>query len=515
MTVRKGEEYLESLRHRSNVEVYVLGKEVKDVTTNPFLKPAVLSFKATFDAAWDEDTKDLARAWSPFINDEVSRFNHIHRSPEDLAAKVKLLRKISHKVGACFQRCVGFDSLNTLYIMTRIMAEKGKKEYHERFVEYLKHVQSKDLALAGAMTDAKGIRTLKPHQQPNKDVYVHVNEVTPEGIYVSGAKANITGVAATEEIVVLPTRAMGPEDQDFAVAFSVPTDTKGIKIIVGRQLNDARRNEEGEIDGLPYYYNHEGLVIFDNVFVPMERVFMLRDWEFSGQLVEVFSAYHRQGYGGCKAGLADVIIGSAYNLAKQNGVEKASHIQSKLTEAVFLTETMYAAGTAASLNGVQLCQGCWWVNPMFANVTKHLVTRFPFEISKITTDIAGGMLGTAPSEWDLKNPKLREYVEKFYQGMADYSGEDKLRMVRLLENTSLGVAFMIESVHGAGSPEAQRIMFGRLYDFNYAEGVAKKLAGVKVNLRMSMRPEPWRESDTEKLVKGEVPATPLQKEKRS
>jgi 4-hydroxybutyryl-CoA dehydratase/vinylacetyl-CoA-Delta-isomerase len=501
MGLRTGEQYLEAIKVRNKAEIYVMGKEVKDVTTHPFLKPSIMAFKATFDAPWEEDTKELARAWSPFINEEVNRFNHIHRSPDDLAAKVKLLRKLSHKTGACFQRCVGFDALNTLYIITELMAQKGKTEPKERFVEYLKTVQKKDLALAGAMTDAKGVRTLKPSQQKNKDAYVRVTEVTKDGIYISGAKANITGVAASEEIVVLPTRAMGPEDQDYAVAFSIPTDTEGIKIIVGRQLNDARRMEGGDIDALPYFYNHEGLVIFDNVFVPMERVFLLRDWQYTSQLVEIFSAYHRQGYGGCKAGLGDVIIGATYNLAKQIGVEKASHVQEKLTEEIFLTETMYAAGIAASLNAVQPCPNCWWVNPMHANVTKHLVARFPAQISQLAIDIAGGIIGTAPSEWDLKNPKLREYIAKYLQGVEGYTAEDRLRMVRLLENVSMGVAFMIESVHGAGSPAAQRIMFSRLYDLNYSEEVAKKLAGMKSNVKFTEKAEPWRETETEKLAK--------------
>ncbi|MEJ2771644.1 MULTISPECIES: 4-hydroxyphenylacetate 3-hydroxylase family protein [unclassified Stygiolobus] len=501
MGLRTGEQYLEAIKVRNKAEIYVMGKEVKDVTTHPFLKPSIMAFKATFDAPWEEDTKELARAWSPFINEEVNRFNHIHRSPDDLAAKVKLLRKLSHKTGACFQRCVGFDALNTLYIVTELMAQKGKTEPKERFVEYLKTVQKKDLALAGAMTDTKGVRTLKPSQQKNKDAYVRVTEVTKDGIYISGAKANITGVAASEEIVVLPTRAMGPEDQDYAVAFSIPTDTEGIKIIVGRQLNDARRMEGGDIDALPYFYNHEGLVIFDNVFVPMERVFLLRDWQYTSQLVEIFSAYHRQGYGGCKAGLGDVIIGATYNLAKQIGIEKASHAQEKLTEEIFLTETMYAAGIAASLNAVQPCPNCWWVNPMHANVTKHLVARFPAQISQLAIDIAGGIIGTAPSEWDLKNPKLREYIAKYLQGVEGYTAEDRLRMVRLLENVSMGVAFMIESVHGAGSPAAQRIMFSRLYDLNYSEEVAKKLAGMKSNVKFTEKAEPWRESETEKLAK--------------
>jgi len=502
MTIRTGEQYLDSIRNRSKVEIYVMGKEVKDVTTHPFLKPSVMAFKATYDAAWEEDTKDLARAWSPFINDEVNRFTHIHRSPEDLAAKVKLLRKLSHKTGACFQRCVGWDSLNTLWIITNIMAQKGKTEYRDRFVEYLKYAQKNDLALAGAMTDARGVRSLRPHQQPNKNAYVRIEEVIKDGIYVSGAKANITGVAATEEMIVLPTRAMGPEDKDYAVAFSLPTDSEGVKIVVGRQLNDSRRLEGGDIDALPYFYNHEGLIIFDHVFVPMERVFLMGEYQYAASLVEVFSAFHRQGYGGCKAGLGDVIIGASQNLAKQIGVEKAPHIQDKLTEMIFLTETMYSAGIAASLNGIQVCENCWWVNPMHANVTKHLVARFPSQISQLAIDIAGGIIGTAPSEWDLKNPKLKEYIAKYLQGVEDYTAEDRLRMVRLVENVSLGVAFQIESVHGAGSPATQRIVISRLYDLNYTEEIAKRLVGKKTDLKFKPQAEPWRESETQKLAKG-------------
>ncbi|MCH1770300.1 MULTISPECIES: 4-hydroxyphenylacetate 3-hydroxylase family protein [Metallosphaera] len=501
MVVRTGEQYLQSISNRSKVEIYVMGREVKDVTKHPFLKPSVMSFKATFDAAWEEDTKELGRAWSPYLEEEINRFNHIHRSPDDLAAKVKLLRKLSHKTGACFQRCVGWDSLNTLHIVTTMMAKKGKTEVRDRFVEYLKYVQKNDLALAGAMTDAKGVRNLKPSQQPNKNAYLRITEVTKDGIYVSGAKANITGVAATEEMVVLPTRAMGPEDKDYAVAFAIPTDTEGVKIVVGRQLNDARRMEEGEIDGLPYFYNHEGLVIFDNVFVPMNRVFLAGEWEYTGTLVEIFSAYHRQGYGGCKAGLGDVIIGASADLAKQIGVDRASHVQDKLTEMIFLTETMYSAGIAASLNAVKMCDNCWWVNPMHANVTKHLVARFPSQIAQLSIDLAGGIVGTAPSEWDLKNPKLKEYISRYLQGAEDFTAEDRLRMVRLVENVSMGVAFQIESVHGAGSPAAQRIMFSRLYDLNFAQEVAKKLAGRKSEVKFTSKAEPWRESQSEAEAK--------------
>ncbi|MEM0463103.1 4-hydroxyphenylacetate 3-hydroxylase family protein [Pyrobaculum sp.] len=499
MGLRTGQQYVEGIRHRQHASIYVMGKKVTDVTTNLFLKPSVLSFKATFDAAFEEDTKDLARVYSPIVGEEVNRFNSLHTGPQDLVAKVKLLRKLSHKTGTCFQRCVGWDALNTLYIVTRRLAEKGKKAYFDNFMKYVADVQKKDLALAGAMTDVKGVRTLRPSEQPNPDAYVRVVEERDDGVVVRGAKANITGIAVVDEVVVMPTRAMTEKDEMYAVSFAIPLDTPGVKVVVGRQLNDARRLEGGEIDGLPYMFNHEGLLILDDVLVPWDRVFLYRDWKEAGVLVEVFSSYHRQGYAGCKSGLGDVIIGAAYNLAKQIGVAEKSHIQEKLTEMVFLNETMYSTGLAASWEGKKLAEGPggFWVNPMYANVTKHLVTRFPYEISRLAHDIAGGILGTAPSEFDLKNPEIRALIEKYLQGVPEFTAEQRLRMIRLLENTSISVAYLVESVHGAGSPQAQRISMQRLYDVETAEKVAKYLAGMGQKVA-DKRVEPHRQSDAEK-----------------
>jgi 4-hydroxybutyryl-CoA dehydratase/vinylacetyl-CoA-Delta-isomerase len=500
MGLRTGDQYVEGLRDRKHVEVFVLGKKVDDVTAHPFLKPSVKAFKATFDAAFEEDTRGLARAYSPFIGEEVNRFVHIHQGPEDLVAKVKLLRKLSHKVGTCFQRCVGWDALNTLYIITGKIAEReGRKEYRDRFLEYLKYVQRRDLALAGAMTDVKGVRTLRPSEQPNRDAYVHVVEERAGGIVVRGAKANITGVAVVDEVVVMPTRAMTEKDAEYAVSFAIPLDTPGVKVVVGRQLNDARRLEGGEIDGLPNAYNHEGLLILDDVFVPWERVFLYKEWRWASQFVEIFSNYHRQVYAGCKSGLGDVIIGASYGLARQLGVADKPHVQEKLTEMAFLNEAMYSAGLAASWEARRLLKdGGWWVNPMYANITKHLVARFPYEISRLAHDIAGGLLGTAPSEADFKNPELRPLLEKYLQGVPEFPAEERLRLLRLLENTSLSVAYLIESVHGAGSPQAQRISIQRIYDLQRAEAIARRLAGLKAEAPADAKAEPHRPAEAER-----------------
>ncbi|MFN3805045.1 MAG: 4-hydroxyphenylacetate 3-hydroxylase family protein [Pyrobaculum sp.] len=499
--LRTGDQYVEGIRNRQHVGIYVMGKRVTDVATNLFLKPSVLSFKATFDAAFDEDTRDLARVYSPIVGEEVNRFNSLHATPQDLVAKVKLLRKLSHKTGTCFQRCVGWDGLNTLYIVTRKAAERGgAKTYFENFMRYLEYVQKGDLALAGAMTDVKGVRTLKPSEQPNPDAYVRVVEERDDGVVVRGAKANITGVAVVDEVLVMPTRAMTEKDAPYAISFAIPLDTPGVKVVVGRQLNDSRRLEGGEIDGLPYMFNHEGLLIFEDVFVPWERVFLYRDWRWAGVLVEIFSSYHRQGYAGCKSGLGDVIIGTAYNLAKQIGVAGKSHIEEKLVEMTFLNEAMYSTGLAASWEGRKIAEGPGgvWVNPMYANITKHLVTRLPYEVARLSHDIAGGIVGTAPSEFDLKNPEVRQLIEKYLQGVPEFTAEDRLKMVRMLENVSMSVAYLVESIHGAGSPQAQRISIQRIYDYEYAEVVARRLANMS-RRELDRRVEPHKPTEAERI----------------
>jgi 4-hydroxybutyryl-CoA dehydratase/vinylacetyl-CoA-Delta-isomerase len=167
---------------------------------------------------------------------------------------------------------------------------------------------------------------------------------------------------------------------------------------------------------------------------------------------------------------------------------------------VFLNETMYSAGLAASWEGSKLLkEGGWWVNPMYANVTKHLVARFPYEIARLAHDIAGGIVGTAPSEFDFKNEEIRGLLEKYLQGVPEIPAEERLRLVRLLENVSVSVGFLIESVHGAGSPEAQKIMFSRLYDYEKAGEIAKALSRIKVTVKWPKTPELRRPSESEKL----------------
>ena len=281
----------------------------------------------------------------------------------------------------------------------------------------------------------------------------------------------------------MPTQTMKEEDSDYAVSFAVPMDTPGITMIIGRQSCDTRKLEGCTLDvGNREFGGVEALTIFDNVFVPNDRIFLCGEYEFSGMMVERFAGYHRQSYGGCKVGVGDVLIGAAALAADYNGAAKASHVKDKLIEMTHLNETLYCCGIACSAEGHPTESGNYIIDLLLANVCKQNVTRFPYEIVRLAEDIAGGLMVTAPSEKDLNDPKLGPVIKKYLQGVATVSTENRLRILRLIENLALGTAavgYRTESMHGAGSPQAQRIMIARQGNLAMKKELAKAIAHIE------------------------------------
>jgi 4-hydroxybutyryl-CoA dehydratase/vinylacetyl-CoA-Delta-isomerase len=480
--LKTAEEYVASLR-KMKWRAYFFGQQVENPVDFEIIKPSQNSVALTYQLAHDPRYSDLMTATSHLTGKTINRFTHIPQNTEDLVNKVKMLRLLGQKTGSCFQRCAGLDALITLSSVTYDLDEKNDTEYRTRFIRFLEYVQNEDLVCNAAMTDVKGDRSLKPSQQADPDLYLRIIERKEDGIIVRGAKAHQTGALNAHEIIVMPTLTMGEDEKDYAVSFAIPSDTDGVIHFIGRQANDTRKLEGGAIDvgNLKFGASgHEALVVFDNVFVPMNRIFMCGEYELTGTLIERFTSYHRQNYGGCKVGVGDVLIGSASTIAEYNGVERSSHIRDKITEMVHLNETMYACGLACSYEGTKLPSGDYIVNPLLANVTKQNVTRFPFEMAKLATDIAGGAVGTLPSERDLKNPETAKYLEKYLKAKADVKTEDRIRILRLIENMVLGVG-LVEALHGAGSPQAQRVMILRQADLEAKKKLSQLLAGVKAS----------------------------------
>jgi len=280
----------------------------------------------------------------------------------------------------------------------------------------------------------------------------------------------------------MPTMRLTEHDKDYAIVGAVPVEAEGITYIYGRQSCDTRSMEEGDIDvGNAQFGGQEAMVIFDNVFIPNDLIFMDGEYEFASMLVERFTCYHRRSYV-CKSGVGDVLIGAAATIAEYNGVEKVSHIKDKLIEMTHLNETIYGTGMAASYQSKPTESGAYMPNEMLANVCKHHVTKIPYEIARIAQDLAGGMMVTLPSEQDFKSEDVGHLLEKYLKGRADISTEDRVRILRLIENMTLGrnaVGYLTESMHGAGSPQAQRIQIGRQMDIEHKKDLAKILAGIK------------------------------------
>ncbi|MFH1043723.1 MAG: 4-hydroxyphenylacetate 3-hydroxylase family protein [Pseudomonadota bacterium] len=480
MALKDGNSYRESLR-ALKLDVTAYGEKIENVVDHPLFQPHINAAALTYDLAHGSGAETLFATTSHLTGNRINRFTHIHQSTDDLIKKVKMLRLIAGMTGSCFQRCVGWDALNANYTVTFEMDRELGTDYHRRFRRYLEFIQENDLMVAGSMTDPKGDRGLSPGKQKDPDMFVHIVEKNDKGIVIRGAKAHQTGVVNSHEMLIMPTIAMGEEDKAYAVACALPTNTPGVLHIFGRQTNDTRRTERGELDlGNAKYgvVGGEALTVLENVFVPWERVFMCEEYQYAGLLVERFASYHRQNYGGCKAGVSDVIIGATTAMAEYNGTAKASHVRDKVVEMVHLTETLYCGSIACSCEGAPTASGAYFVDPLLANTVKQNVTRFIYEIARLSHDISGGCIATMPSEKDLRDARIGKYVDKYFSGVAAVSTEDRMRMARLVENMTGGTA-LVESMHGAGSPQAQRVMILRQANLGRKVRLAKKLAGIR------------------------------------
>jgi 4-hydroxybutyryl-CoA dehydratase/vinylacetyl-CoA-Delta-isomerase len=471
------EDYFNSLRGRG-LNVFYLGERVDEPVDNPVIWPSINALAETYRLAAERPELGSARTTDGRL---VNRFLHIADKPEDLLAKHDMQRELGRRTGTCFQRCVGVDAIGACHIVTFDMDAKNGTHYHQRLLNFVKRAQTANVVIGGAMTDPKGDRSKAPHEQIDLDLFLRVVRRDNDGIYVSGAKMHQTGVVNSHWLIFMPTMRMGEGDKDWSIVGAIPVDAPGLTYIVGRQTSDTRILDGGEIDaGNAKYAGSEAIIVFDNVFVPNEHVFMDGEFEFASALVARFTTFHRSSYA-CKTGLGDVLIGAAAVAAEQNGVEKASHIKEKLTEMVHLNETIYSSCVAGAARSVTMASGAQINDEMLSNVAKLNVTKFPFQIARHAQDIAGGLIVTMPSQKELENTTTGPLVRKFMKTKDGVDIVDRMRIMRLIENMTIGrnaVGYLTESLHGAGSPQAQMIEIGRGMETNKKKGFALFLAGI-------------------------------------
>ncbi|MEH2595131.1 4-hydroxybutyryl-CoA dehydratase/vinylacetyl-CoA-Delta-isomerase [Bradyrhizobium sp. AZCC 1577] len=477
--IASAQAYIDSLRGRG-LNVFFRGEPVEEPVDDPVIFPSINAMAETYRLASEQ--QDLASVPIGDTGHRTSRFLHVPVTPGDLAVKHEMQRELGRRTGTCFQRCVGLDAISACHSITFDTDQAYGTSYHQRFLAFLKRAQVGNVVIGGAMTDPKGDRSKAPHQQTDPDMFLHVVRRSEDGIYVSGAKMHQTGAINSHWLIVMPTMRLTEADRNWAVVGAVRADSPGLTYILGRQTNDTRSVDGGSLDaGNAGFAGQEALIVFDCVFIPHAHIFMDGEWQMASSLVERFTTYHRSSYV-CKTGLGDVLIGAAAEAASQNGVENASHIRDKLVEMTHLNETVYSSCVAGAYRASKAPSGAVYNDPMLSNVAKHNVTRFPFEIARLAQDIAGGLVATMPSERDLLNNVTGPLIRKFLKGRDGVDTVDRMRILRLIENMTIGrnaVGYLTESLHGAGSPQAQRVQIARGMEIESKKAFARNLAGVR------------------------------------
>ena len=483
--MRTSKEYKESLR-KMRPNIYKFGELIKDVTTHPATKRTIEGHAQIFDASQKPEYKDLLTTTSHLTGESISRYLSIVQNPEDMIANVRMKRLMFNLTGTCTGgRCVGFNAINAMWATTYDIDHERGTQYHTRLQTWLKDAQKRDITMTGALTDAKGDRSKTPSQQCDPDLSLHVVEHRKDGIVVKGAKVMICGVAASNELFIMPGTGYKEEDKEYAISFVIPRDVENLTIVETRRPNDTREQEDGfdapvDIGGITQSY-----LLFENVFVPNERVFMCEEYQYSLKAVMNFIAPYRAAIGGCVAGQGDVIVGAAALMARANGLSEKV-FKDKLTQMTINNETTFGMGIAAGVLGTKHPSGVWIPNTLLSNVNKVHVATLPYETKRLAQDIAGGIAetGCLPSCKDINDPRYGKLLKKYLQ--ANCSGESRAKIARLIEWLTVGSG-VPGCMHGGGSPDGAKLIINANTDIAHDIELAKRLANIKEDIQVEQK----------------------------
>ncbi len=455
-------DYRDSLR-RYRPRVFVNGRQVESVANEPSLAPGINAIGVTYDAALAPETAALMTARQHTSGAVVNRMLHINTGGDDLLAKLEAVRLVCRESG-CAQRYLCHDALNALFQATRRTDEAHGTEYHQHLLAYLHRFQDEDLTLGIAMTDAKGDRSKRPGAQSNPDVYVHVAERRANGIVIRGTKAIVTGAPYVHEFLVMPCRTHTAEDRDFAVCCAVPVDAPGVTIVA----RPAGRPGEPAAKFSARYGQSVGVVMFDDVFVPRERVFLDGEHEEGGFLTATYATHHRHSCIGARAGFGDLLIGAGALMAEANGLdfERHGHMREQMVDLIKIVEGFYACGVAASVYGKQDPAGAMMPDPVYANIGKLLLATQIYDMHRIAHYVSGGLVVALPGPDEDHNPATAAQLSAVLAGRDDISAAHRLEVARFIEDlTASNQAgwYSVISLHGGGSPEAMKREIWRNY----------------------------------------------------
>lgn len=474
--LRTKEQYHEKL-FAMRPNIYIGGEKVG--RDDHRLRPGINVLDVTYDLAQDPEWKGLATAVSTITGEEINRWAHLPRNAHDLMQKQKLIRLTARRVGGCIQRCMGHDAVNALAICTKEMDAANGSDYHERFLKFMRTYHANDLDGCCAQTDSKGDRMKRPSQQDNPDAYVHIVEERKDGIVVSGYKMSITQAPYADEIFVLPTRALMEDDRDSAVAFAVPADAEGLRLVTRPVW--MRHKDDKNASPFCRYGVSDSVVIFDNVFIPNERVFMRGEWQFGRRMAMLFADSHRHSYSGCKPGVSDILCGATLLAAEANNIHKASHVKEKLSEFAAASALAYAAGVTAAVFGRKTDSGVFFPDSVYANVGRRMTGELIYHEYNLLTEIAGGIAATLPFQEDFQRGDNVNHLKKFIMRNPDIPAEEALKVWKFIEDVGtspMAAWYKVAGVHGGGSPIMETIALNLDYDYTDKRQLARYLAGI-------------------------------------
>lgn len=476
MAIRTSDDYRNKLFQMKR-NIYCNGKLIG--RNDPILEPPINTVSTTFDAVNNPDLQDLVTTKSHITGDKIHRYTHVYQSQDDLLKKLQMTRTLCQKVGGCVQRCMAVDTLNAIGVTTKDIDQKYGTGYHENFQKYLNFYQKNDLVGNAAQTDPKGDRSKRPSKQADPDLYLRIVEKRSDGIIVKGAKVHNSIAPYCDELLVIPTRVMTPEESDWAVSFAIPADADGVTQIINVEYPRARKYLKA-----PYstYGGADSVTVFDKVFVPWERVFMCGEYEFAGRLALSFANYHRHSYCGCKPAVTDIIMGATALVAEYNGVGTAQHIKDDLAELMALAETVYACGIAASLTAKVSSSGIYEPNSIYSNCGRFLAGKNILHEYEILVATSGGFPATIPPENDWYNEKTKDFLNKYIMRDPNVKAEDQHRLFRFIHDYTCSSAasyWQYAGVHGGGSPIMEKIGLRAQYDIESKKKLVKYLAGIR------------------------------------
>ena len=472
-TFKTPEDYLESIR--DGRVIYADGEKITDVTEHPITRQGALFFSREYQRFHDPALKDIFTAPDPETGNPADLFLIPPRTSDDLLKRAKALEtggQLGYGAAVALS-----DAMLSLYMVSGELAEANPM-YKTNVDSLYRRFREEDLIMAVAMSDTKGDRSLHPSQQADPDMYVHKVAERDDGIVIRGMKAHISGAAYMHELVVMPTKRMKPDESEYSVTCVVSPGTEGVKLLM------RPRRMVGSSFEYPISHDEPGsecFVWFDDVFVPWERVIQNgEDW-LSQPIARGLGLLLRYSALCSMKHDAEVLAGTAYLLAKYNGVERAPHIRDHLFEFAMLASSMDAFVTSAAMT-CTISDGMAIPNGVITNVAKYMFTDKLSDMYKHLIDIGGAIIATQPWETDYNHPDLHATFRKYLSGGDKATADQRLRLynfVRDLAADEYASHFLVSQYHGAGSPQAQKMMTIHGYDFEAAAEKVRHLARIE------------------------------------